>query len=96
MFSRVLLKGCELPCEETNVFSTAVDGQDQIKISIYRGNSALIAGANFIGQYKIEGIPSAPRGVPQIAITFRVSGSNLILEAINKSGRGKLKISQLN
>ena len=88
VFTPLLEMGCSVPCEVSEIFSTASDSQDQITISLFRGNVSLVSEATPLGKFRIEGIPVLPRGEPQIEVTFATRDADLILFARDReSGR---------
>ena len=95
VFTPLLPSGCTLPCEVTQVFSTADDNQDQISITLLAGDVRLASEAQKLGKYQISGIAPAPRGAPQIAVTLRVSHQGLRLLATDKNGGSQLAWQKL-
>ena len=81
VFTPLLEKGCSVPCEIVQVFSTAADDQDQIRIFLFRGNSAWVAESTPLGEYSIEGIYLQKRGEPQIEVRIAVENSNVTISA---------------
>jgi molecular chaperone DnaK (HSP70) len=92
VFMPILEKGCSVPCANVQVFSTAADQQDQITISLYRGNSKVAAECSSLGEYRIEGVPLQPGGVPAVEVRFAVEGGNVILTATCKSAGQAFRI----
>jgi molecular chaperone DnaK len=86
IFSPLLEKGCNLPCEITQIFSTAEDGQSQIMLNLFQGDVSMASEAKHLGKYQITGIHPAPRGVPEVAITLRVEVGRFVLLAKEKGG----------
>ena len=84
-----------MPCQKSEIFSTASDNQDKIMIMLYRG-AAQMARDNFkIGDFQIQNIPRAPRGVPNIQVSFIVTTTDIILEARDLSSGGAVKIVEI-
>jgi len=96
VLTALLNSGCTLPCEITQVFSTAEDNQDQISITLFSGNARLASEAQRLGKYQIKGIAPAPRGKPKISVTFLASERGLRLQASDQSGRSKLEWKKLD
>ncbi|MEV4411317.1 Hsp70 family protein [Catellatospora sp. NPDC049609] len=71
LFVPVLPGGTAVPCERTEVFTTADDGQPSIKVTVFQGTGGVVAENQRIGAYELLLAP-APRGVPQVSVTFRV------------------------
>lgn len=81
VFTPILQQGVDVPCQKSEIFSTATDNQSQIMVKPYRGTAKLVADCDQLGQFQVVGIPSAPRGTPQIEITFAVQNGSFILSA---------------
>ena len=84
VFTAVIMAGSQQPVSEIRTFSTAVDFQESIAVGVYTGNVEFVEDAELLGRFKIVGIPALSRGVPQIAVTFAVSGDRLTLSAEDK------------
>jgi molecular chaperone DnaK (HSP70) len=93
VFTPVLMP-CAVPCEKTEVFSTAVDNQHQIALHVFRGSSQFTADAHLIRRVAIRGLPSRPRGVPQIDVTLRAEADGLVLSVHDQDG-ARLSIEPL-
>ncbi len=92
VFTPLLEVGCSVPCEVSEIFSTAVDNQDQVTISLYRGSASMVANATHLGEFRITGIPPMGRGEPQVEVTLAARGNDLILEAKELSSSRPYKI----
>ena len=86
VFTPLLNAGCTLPCEVTNTFSTAADNQTEISVALLRGTEDLATDNHALGRFVVKGIPPAPRGEPQVAITLRAAGESISLAARELSG----------
>jgi len=86
--------GCQLPCAVTKVFSTADDKQAEIKLSLFRGKSKLVADARRLGSFAVVGIPLLPRGQPHIAITLKILRGRITLEAVDQQSGAQLNIER--
>jgi molecular chaperone DnaK (HSP70) len=93
VFTKVLMP-CTLPCETTEVFSTAADNQPEIALHVFRGSSQFTADAHPLGRFAIRGLPPRPRGVPQIDVTIRASVNGLALLVRDRDG-ARLRIEPL-
>jgi len=94
VFTRVIEKGTELPCEASQVFSTAEDGQAVVTIRLVQGRNDTAAQNRKIGTFDLGGIAPAPRGVPQIEVTFRIDGDgNLSVSACDLATRATKAMS---
>jgi molecular chaperone DnaK len=75
-------------------FSTATDNQNQITLKRYRGTAKLVADCDHLGQFQIVGISPAPRGRPQIEITFAVRDGNVLLSARDLASRISMHLKE--
>ncbi len=81
-------RGTELPSENTQVFSTANDDQTTVEIHIYYGESTVASKNTSLGKFLLEGIPKAPKGVPQIKVTFSVDAARRLYVNARDVGTG--------
>jgi Hsp70 protein len=93
----ILSKGSTVPIEKVETFSTAEDLQDQITITLFRGDTRMVDSAQALGSWQIMHVPKLPRGRPNVAVTFRVeeNGSVTLLAVDSESGR-QLPIRKLS
>jgi molecular chaperone DnaK (HSP70) len=91
-FTPLLAKHCAVPCSKTEIFTTAGDGQTQITIKLYRGDTRLASQATLLGDFRIERCVSGPRGGPQIALTLATRGPDLTLRAEEQRTRKPCRI----
>ena len=89
IFTTMIDKNTTIPTKKTQVFSTAVDNQPAVTIRIATGNRKMFADNKLIGNFNLDGIPPAPRGVPQIEITVEVDANNIISVSAKDLGTGK-------
>jgi len=92
----VLRRGCKFPCEVTQTFGTAMDGQDQITITLFQGNSDMTSRAKRLGRFMVSGIDPGPRGLSQVAITLRATTDEVTMSARIQNGSGKLGVSRID
>ncbi|KAI4291746.1 molecular chaperone DnaK [Pancytospora philotis] len=78
IFSKVVDRNTTIPCKHTEVFSTSEDNQTEVDIRIFQGERAMAADNRLLGSVKLENIPRAPRGTPQIAVSFEVDANGCI------------------
>jgi molecular chaperone DnaK (HSP70) len=91
-FTPLLKQGCSIPCSTTQTFSTAQDGQVEIKLALFRGNAKLAKEVKALGKFAITGIRARPRGEPSIAITFTASAEGITIEAVDRLEKQQLAI----
>jgi molecular chaperone DnaK len=95
VFTPLLTSGVSVPCQKSEVFSTAADNQDQIMIMLFRGNAQMAKDNKRIGHFQIQGIPPARRGIPKIQVSFIVTKSDIMLDARDLSTGRKMKIVKI-
>ena len=78
-----------IPVKKTKTFSTVQDGQTQVNISVFEGERSMIKDNNLLGQFMLEGIPSAPRGQPQIDVTFELDANGILTVSAVEKGSGQ-------
>lgn len=87
VFTPLLNRGESVPCQVTEVFATAADGQEQIELRLFRGTATLVRDASSLGRYEVSGLPKRDRGKVRVAVTLAVSSSGAItLAAAESSG----------
>ncbi len=78
-----------IPTEKKQIFSTAEDNQTAVTIKVYQGERPMAADNRLLGQFNLEGIPPAPRGVPQIEVTFDIDANGILNVSARDLGTGK-------
>ncbi len=78
VFTRLISRNTTIPTKKSQVFSTAADGQTQVQISIYQGERELVRDNKSLGTFNLTGIPPAPRGVPQIEVSFDIDANGIV------------------
>lgn len=76
------------------VFSTAADGQTQVEIKVCQGEREMAADNKVLGQFTLVGIPPAPRGVPQIEVTFDIDANGIVHVSAKDKGTGREQQSE--
>ena len=75
--TKLIPRNTTIPTKKTQTFSTAADGQNAIEVKIYQGERELVRDNKMLGNFNLVGIPPAPKGVPQIDITFDIDAGKL-------------------
>jgi molecular chaperone DnaK len=78
VFTRLINRNTTIPTKKSQVFSTAADGQTQVQISVYQGERELVKDNKQLGTFNLVGIPPAPRGIPQIEVTFDIDANGIV------------------
>jgi molecular chaperone DnaK len=78
VFTRLINRNTTIPTKKSQVFSTAADGQSQVQISVYQGERELVKDNKMLGNFLLTGIPPAPRGVPQIEVSFDIDANGIV------------------
>src|SRR5271169_1324551 len=78
VFTRLIDRNTTIPTKKSQVFSTADDNQQAVTIKVYQGEREMAADNKLLGQFDLMGIPSAPRGVPQIEVTFDIDANGIV------------------
>ncbi len=89
VFTRLIDKNTTIPTKKSQVFSTASDNQTAVTISVYQGEREMASGNKMLGQFNLEGIPPAPRGLPQIEVTFDIDANGIVHVHAKDKGTGK-------
>jgi molecular chaperone DnaK len=89
VMTRLIEANTTIPTRKTQVFSTAVDNQPSVTINVCQGERAMAADNKSIGQFNLDGIPAAPRGVPQIEVTFDIDANGILNVSAKDLGTGK-------
>lgn len=78
IFTRLIPKNTTIPTKKSQVFSTAIDGQTQVEVRVFQGEREMAADNKLLGQFSLVGIPPAPKGVPQIEVTFDIDADGVV------------------
>lgn len=78
VFTKMIERNTTIPTKKTEVFSTAEDNQSTVSIMVYQGERPMARDNRLIGQFNLDGIPPAPRGIPQIEVTFDVDANGIL------------------
>ena len=89
VFNRIIDRNTTIPVKKSQVYSTAADGQTSVEIHVLQGEREMAAGNTTLGRFILDGIPSAPRGVPQIEVTFDIDANGIVNVTACDKGTGK-------
>jgi molecular chaperone DnaK len=89
VFTRLIDRNTTIPTRKTEVFSTASDSQTAVDIKVFQGERELAADNKQIGHFQLDGIPPAPRGVPQIEVTFDIDANGILSVSARDKATGK-------
>ncbi|MCA1370567.1 molecular chaperone DnaK [Ensifer aridi] len=89
VFTRLIERNTTIPTKKSQVFSTAEDNQSAVTIRVSQGEREMAADNKLLGQFDLVGIPPAPRGVPQIEVTFDIDANGIVQVSAKDKGTGK-------
>ncbi|MEP2744363.1 molecular chaperone DnaK, partial [Bauldia litoralis] len=89
VFTRLIDRNTTIPTKKSQVFSTAEDSQNAVTIRVFQGEREMAADNKVLGQFDLVGIPPAPRGVPQIEVTFDIDANGIVNVSAKDKGTGK-------
>jgi molecular chaperone DnaK len=89
VFTRLIDRNTTIPTKKSQVFSTADDHQSAVTIRVFQGEREMAADNKILGQFNLEDIPPAPRGVPQIEVAFDIDANGIVSVAARDKGTGK-------
>merc|ERR1712217_696250 len=94
VFTRLISRNTTIPTKKSQVFSTAADNQTQVGIKVLQGEREMAADNKVLGQFDLVGIPPAPRGMPQLEVTFDIDANGIVdVSAVDKSTGKKQSIT---
>src|SRR5213079_3032714 len=95
VFTKLIEKNTTIPTRKSQVFSTAADNQSAVTIRVFQGEREMAADNKLLGQFDLIGIPPAPRGVPQIEVTFDIDANGIVHVNAKDLGTGKEQSIQI-
>ena len=89
VMTRIIDRNTTIPTKKSQIFSTAADGQTSVEINVLQGEREMAADNKQLGKFQLNGIPAAPRGVPQIEVTFDIDANGIVHVSAKDLGTGK-------
>ncbi|WP_088892860.1 molecular chaperone DnaK [Leptolyngbya ohadii] len=89
VFTRIIERNTTIPTSKTQTFSTATDGQTSVEVHVLQGERAMAKDNKSLGRFQLSGIPPAPRGVPQIEVSFEIDANGILQVSARDKGTGR-------
>ncbi len=91
VFTRMIERNTTIPTRRSEIFTTAADNQPEVEIHVLQGERPMASDNKSLGRFKLQGIPPAPRGVPQIEVTFDIDANGIVSVSAKDLGTGKMQ-----
>ncbi|HEY8501035.1 MAG TPA: molecular chaperone DnaK [Clostridia bacterium] len=88
VFTKLIERNTTIPTKKSQIFSTAADGQTSVDIRVFQGEREMAANNKLLGNFQLSGIPPAPRGIPQIEVTFDIDANGIVHVSAKDLGTG--------
>ncbi len=89
VFTKIIERNTTIPTKKSQIFSTAADGQTSVEVHVLQGEREMAKDNKTLGMFRLDGIPTAPRGVPQIEVTFDIDANGIVHVSAKDLGTGK-------
>ena len=89
VFNKIIERNTTIPVKKSQIYSTAADNQTSVEVHVLQGEREMAAGNNTLGRFILDGIPAAPRGIPQIEVTFDIDANGIVNVTACDKGTGK-------
>jgi molecular chaperone DnaK len=89
VLTKMIERNTTIPTRRSEIFTTAADSQPEVEINVLQGERAMAADNNSLGKFKLPGIPPAPRGIPQIEVTFDIDANGIVSVSAKDLGTGR-------
>ncbi|TYQ12909.1 UNVERIFIED_CONTAM: molecular chaperone DnaK [Acetivibrio alkalicellulosi] len=89
VFTKLIERNTTIPSKKSQIFSTAADGQTAVTVRVFQGERQMAADNKLLGEFNLDGIPPAPRGIPQIEVSFDIDANGIVHVSAKDKGTGK-------
>ena len=89
VFTRLINRNTTIPTKKSQVFSTAADGQTTVDIKVFQGEREMVKDNKLLGNFQLTGIPPAPKGIPQIEVSFDIDADGIVNVGASDKATGK-------
>ena len=89
VFNKIIDRNTTIPVKKSQIYSTAADGQQSVEVHVLQGERSMAADNTTLGRFMLDGIPAAPRGVPQIEVTFDIDANGIVNVTAQDKGTGR-------